>query len=222
MTQTRTLDLELAELKRQIVSMSDLVGQGLAIGIKAIMHPHVEAKSEAKLIEMRLDEMESVIEDHCHRVIALQAPRASDLRFLISAMRITADLEQVGDLAESVSKRATYIARNNAIENPPELSELTALTQNVLRNAMEAFISGSLDKAKQVFIEEKRSDELTKVCYRWLQSRMAERSDRVSELTHLLRAVGHLEHISDIAAAIAEESVYIHKAALIRHHHEDV
>ena len=222
MNNIRHFELEIAELKRSLVGMGNLVEQSLAAAVDAINHPRIEAREQARALEERLDSMDSFIEERAHRIMALQQPMVSDLRLLISALHICSDLEQVGDLCESISKRATFIAKHNPVENPPDLLPLGALVKEMIRECLESFVSSNLELAKVVIEQEERSDDLTKSCYESIQASMAKTPERIREYTHLLRAVAHLEHIGDIAVAVAEESVYIHKGQLIRHHHEEL
>ena len=222
MNQIRHFDLELADLKRSLVSMGNLVERSLSIAVEAIIRPTVEAREQCRVLEEQLDTLETAIEDRCHQIIALQQPMAGELRLVIAAMRITSDLEQVGDLAESVAKRASFIARNKGAEIPPQIETLGRLTLGMQRHAMEAFITGNLNLARGVITDEDHSDTLTKQCYEQLQGLMRTDPDRIREYTHLLRAASQLEHIADVAVSIAEETVYIYKGTNIRHHHEQI
>jgi phosphate transport system protein len=222
MNQIRHFDLELADLKRSLVSMGNMVERSLSIAVEAIIRPTVEAREQCRVLEEQLDTLETAIEDRCHQIIALQQPMAGELRLVIAAMRITADLEQVGDLAESVAKRASFIARNKGATIPAQIETLGRLTLGMQRHAMEAFITGNLNLARGVITDEDHSDTLTKQCYEQLQGLMRDDSDRIREYTHLLRAASQLEHIADVAVSIAEETVYIYKGLNIRHHHEDL
>ena len=201
MTQIRHFDLEIAELKRSLATMGDLVERAIEFATRAIAHPTVEAREQARVFEDQLDALDTAIEDRCHQVLALQAPMAKDLRLLVSTMRVTLDLENIGDLAESLAKRATYIARHRLVRNPD---------------------AANTTLAKQVMDDEDRADELTKEGYSELRQLMREEPDRIDEYLHLHRALSHLEHIADIAVSIAEETVYATRGQMVRHHHEQL
>lgn len=222
MNNFRHFELEIAELKRSLVGMGNLVEQSLSASVDAILCPRVDAREQARLLEERLDAMDTAIEERAHRIMALQQPMISDLRLLISALHICSDLEQVGDLCESIAKRATWIAKHSQVENPSDLPELGRLVKEMIHGCLDSFVSSNTEMAKTVITQEDRSDDLTKMCYEAIQTSMAKTPDKIREYTHLLRAVAHLEHIGDIAVAIAEESVYVHKGQMIRHHHEDL
>jgi phosphate transport system protein len=222
MTQLRQFELELADLKRSLVAMGDMVDHALLLAVNGIQNPTADIRERARTLEDGIDAMETVIEDRCHTIIALQNPMVRDLRFIISAMSIASDLEQLGDRAESISKRAHYIACHGRIDNPPELARLGQLTHTMLRQAMDAFVTGNGEVTRQVIDEEPETDKLTKACYAFLQERMASDTTRIKEYTHMLRAVSSLEQVGDLAMAIAEETVFMHQAQMIRHNHDNL
>lgn len=222
LTPHRHFDVELAELKRALVGMGDLAGQAVAQAVASLRNPSADAGERAKAAEAELDALDTAIVERSQALIALQSPRAGDLRFLISATRIAADLENIGDLARSVAKRAAWIARHELVEQPAALFRLGALAIEGVRLAMEAFVSGNLEAAKAVFADEDRADALAKEAMAEVEQRLAGESGRQGAWVRLLRAAGHLEQIADLAAGIAEEAVFIHRGDLIRHHREEL
>lgn len=220
MTQLRHFEIELADLKRSIVAMGDMVDRALALAVEGLQRPTADLRERARTLEDGVDAMESVIEDRCHTIIALQNPMVRDLRFIISAMSIASDLEQIGDHAESISKRAYYIACHNPVVNPPELDDLGRLAQQMVRQSMDAFVTGNAEVTRKVLDDEPQTDIQTKACYAFIQERMAQDPPRIKEYTHLLRAVSALEQVGDLAKAIAEETVFMHQAQMIRHNHD--
>jgi phosphate transport system protein len=215
----RHFDLELADLKRSLMTMSNLVERSLIVAIEAILHPNTTARETCSAIEKELDDLENAIEDRCHNIIALQQPMANELRLVIAAMRITSDLEQIGDLSESLAKRGAFIASHSGAVIPEELSPLCALVQKMQRQAMDAFVSGDLSIADMIVTEEKTTDDQTKACYKAIQKLMVDNPERIQEYTHLLRAASLLEHIADVITSIADETVYLYKGVISRHQH---
>ncbi|MBA3684359.1 MAG: phosphate signaling complex protein PhoU [Planctomycetes bacterium] len=220
MTNIRHFDMEIAELKRSLATMGDLVERTVGVAVKAILHPVVEAREQARVYEDQLDKLDSEIEDKCHQILALQAPMAKDMRLLVTSMRVAIDLESIGDLAESLAKRASWIARHTMVPIPATFTPLSQVVIGMVHGAIEAFISGNIDLARQVIADEDRADALTKQGYGELKIQIRADGERLDEHVHLLRAIAHLEQIADVAVSIAEEAVYIEKGMLIRHHHE--
>ncbi len=218
----RAFDLELAELRRGLVAMGGLVERATVQAVEAITNPVAEARERAQAMDDQLDAMHEDLEQRLHRLLALQTPKVGDLRLAVSSLRIISVFEQMGDLAEGVSKRAAWIARHQLVANPAPLAELGQLIVRMIREAVEDYVSGSVETARRIIAEEDRSDELTKACYAGIQQSMAERPELIREYTHLLRAVANLEHIGDLAVLIAEEAVFIHQGRLVRHHLGDL
>ena len=222
MSQLRHFEIEIAELKRSIVNMGNLVDRALTTAVEGILHPTANVRDRVGAIEDQLDAMETMIEDRSHQILALQSPMARDLRMLISSMRISSDLEQIGDLSQSLAKRATYIACHQSVSNPTQLQPLARLVTSMVSRAMDLFVVGNLEVAKSLVADEILSDQLTKDCYGDIQALMTSDGGKIREYTHLLRAVSLLEHIGDIAISITEEAVYVHTGKLFRHNHQDM
>lgn len=222
MTQTRPIDTEMANLKRSVATMGHFVERSLHLAVEALRHPVIDARERARTFEDQLDSLDSEIEENCHRILALQSPVARDLRMLVSAMRVTIDLENIGDLAESLAKRATNIARNTIVGNPSVLEPLSNLARDMVHRCLACFIAGDLDEATRLVADEKESDRLTKAGYAEIQRQMRDDPEHIGEYLQLHRALSGLEQICDLALAIAEEAVYAHKGRIVRHHHGDL
>src|SRR5580700_6775450 len=138
MNHLRRFDVDISELKQLLDRMGVLVEEALKIDVDAILMPIAGVRAKAAVLEERIDLLDTQIEERCHTLIVLQSPMAGDLRFLITATRITSDLEKAGDLAESLSKRADFIARHQPVQSPEHLASLCQLTRTMLHQALEA------------------------------------------------------------------------------------
>ena len=222
MNQVRHFEIEIADLKRSLAGMGDLVLRTLRMAVEAILAPTIDARERARAYEDQLDKLDSDIEERCQQILALQSPMARDLRLLVSSMRVTLDLENIGDLAESLAKRATAIARQERVINPIVLEPLGNLAVDMVRRAVEVFIAGDSDGASRLVADEAESDRMTKAGYAELTQRMRDDTAHVDEYLHLHRALSHLEHICDLSLSIAQEAVYAHRGKLIRHKKEEL
>jgi phosphate transport system protein len=209
-------EIELAALKRALAGMGGIAETMLEQAVTAILAPNEEAHERIHDLECRVDDLEIEIEEQCHRLIALRAPLARDLRFLISSTRIAMQVEQIADLARALAKRARFIARHRRVRNPPRLAELASVARGMVRQAMDAFISGDPTAIDGVFMAEPDADELARRCFEVIQDEMANDPSRMAEHTHLLRAVGHLEHIGDITVSMAREALFIRSGRMTR------
>jgi phosphate transport system protein len=145
---------------------------------------------------------------------------ARDLRFLVSATRVASELERIADLAESVVVQADVIGHALVITNPPQLTRLGEIAQLMTHQALQALSSDDWELLKLIETEEDQADSLTKECYSYIQFMMESDRSQIHAYSALLRAVGNLEVIADIARAIAKETQYIHRGLFVRHHHD--
>ncbi len=222
MSQLRPFEVELGKLEQSLMAMGNLVRDALSIAIDAILSPTPDARERIRAVEVSLDQSETDLENHSHLILALQGLFARDLRLLVGAMRVTTSLEHVGDLAESVAKRASYIARHHAIDQPSSLPALATLARQIVDRAIRSFAERSADLAKQVLLDEKESDRLTKACYAEVRDLMTADASHVDEYIHLIRSIAMLEHIADLAAAIADETIFVVHGDLVQHQHNEV
>jgi phosphate transport system protein len=209
----------LAATRDDLRRMSALVITALDIAERATAEPDPSARHLIRDTERTIDGLEVAIESRCHELMVLEAPMAGDLRLLISAMRISTDLENIGDLAEGVAKRFSSLAAGTRVATPPELIELAHLPGTMLKTAMQAFETGDMASISGIDADERRSDALVKLCSASIQRTMVEHPQEVRELTQVLRAVYHYEQAADLCVCITEEVVYFHSGMLTRHHH---
>ena len=223
MTIARHFDLYLADLRQQLAALGDEVGTILTLANDGLAHPRVGLKADAGIIEDRIDSRETAITTRCHELLVLQTPMTRDLRFLLAATHIANDLELIGDHAESVCRRADFLARHHLLPTPPpSLAPLARLAHDMVRQAMDAIVGGDFPLSRQLLAEEDEADRLTKSCFRELSGIMHDQPDLIPECTHLVRAVAHLEEIADLAVAIAEEGLFVHKGRTVRHRHDEI
>ncbi len=217
MSLRQRFDSGMAATRDDLRRMATLVLASLAIAEQVVLAPDTEARARVREPERTIDGLEMTIENRCHELMLLEAPLASDLRLLISAMRISTDLELLGDLAEGVAKRFSSVALTHVVEVPAELVTLSRMPARMLTAAMTAFESGDLAPVEEVVADEKRSDTLAKSAAAAIQVAMALRSNEVREYTQVLRAVYHFEQAADLCVCIGEEAVFFHSGRLLRH-----
>lgn len=213
----RNFDRQLSALDGRLAEMAMLVDQALDLAIAGLLAPYQEVRERAREIERRVDALDSAVEEASQALLALQAPVAADLRRLIAAMRIAVVLENIGDEAERLAKRARYLARHSVPAFPPELAALGAAVLAAFRQAVPVMRSGDTGAARAVIALEAETDRLTKACYQALGAAMKTDLDRLGEYSQLLRAVGRLEQAADLSLELVEEAVFLHHGVSIRH-----
>lgn len=210
-------EAELTELRAALLKMGALVQEQIAAAIQALIarDTHKAQKIAARDIEVNLMDIE--IDERCIRQLALYQPAASDLRFIATGLKITADLERIGDNAVNICRR--IIDLNKAANAVPEsgIPRLAEISQCMVRDSLEAFLKGDADLAKTVIERDDEVDRLADQISNELLSYMAEHPRSIAHGTGMLFVLKHLERIADHATNVAEMVIFMVKGKLIRH-----
>ena len=152
--------------------------------------------------------MERDVEGRAIRMLALRAPMAQDLREIVSALKVTSDLERIGDYAANIAKRSLRIGSGDAGLSLGALRNMGRLVQESLRLAIDALSQNDEAKAIEVWNSDKAVDELYNSMFRELITYMMEDPRNISSCTHLLFIAKNLERIGDHCTNIAEQVHY--------------
>jgi phosphate transport system protein len=217
MDHQRVFDKEMGELKDLILKMGLMV--------EGLIHRSVEAlkRQDRALAQAVIEEDDAVdrleleVDEKCIQLIALRQPEASDLRFLMTGMRIATDLERIGDLAEDIAERAIELADQPLLKPLIDIPKMARLAQESVEAALDAFVNWDVNKAQTIWDKEKEVDHLRDLVHDELVEIMAKDSKTVSRALPLLLVSRHLERICDHATNIAEDVVYMVKAKVVKH-----
>ncbi len=208
---------ELTELKDKILSM----GNGLMDMIVQTMRSLVERNSElaAKMIEFdhQINRQEVEIDELSLRIIALRQPAAGDLRFIILALKISTDLERVGDLCVNIAERALELNNEPQLKPYIDLPKMAEATVGMIRDALAAFVRGDSVLAAQVTGRDDYVDQLNEQVFRELLTFMMEDPKTIGRATRLMFISKYLERMADHATNIAEMVIFMVKGKDIRH-----
>jgi phosphate transport system protein len=161
--------------------------------------------------------MDVEIDDLCLRLLALHQPAARDLRLVTTALKITTDLERIGDMAENLCERAIELNEEPQLKPYIDIPCIAEIAQRMLRQSLDAFVREDTELALHVCAEDDRIDALTAQLFRELLSYMAENPRTVTRATRLLFVSKYLERIADHATNIAEMVIFMVKGKSIRH-----
>jgi phosphate transport system protein len=171
-----------------------------------------------------IDQFEVEIDDIAIHLLA-KAPVATDLRLTTVAMKISQNLERVGDSAVTIARRAIELDTEPQLKPYVDLPRMATMALEMLRDSISAFINRDPDRARAVVPRDKEVDQLNKQLHRELSSFMVERPANISRCLNLMTISKCLERIADHATNIAEDVVYLYEAIDIRHSgqklHED-
>jgi phosphate transport system protein len=213
----RQYEEELTDLRQSILSMGGLVEKQIAKAIEALVQrdrPLAEATiqkdAEVNALDVAIDEM-------CLRLLALRQPAGRDLRFITTALKITTDLERIGDRAVSISERAIELAAEPPLKPYIDIPRMADISLGMLRQSLDAFVREDPDMALAVCRSDDEVDKLNGQIFRELLSYMIEDPHTITRAMRILFVSKYLERIADHATNIAEMVVFMVKGQSIRH-----
>ena len=213
----REYEGELDRLRQQLLLMGARVEDSIASSLKALAerdtvlaHRTIESDNEINRLEMEID-------DICVRVLAKRQPVASVLRFLTTALKLVTDLERIGDLGVNICERAIELNAEPPLRPYADLPIMGDLVQGMVREALDAFVAGDVDRANGVIERDRSVDAYYGQSFRELLTYMMEDARNISRATRLLSVAKYLERIGDHATNLAEMVVFLVKGKDIRH-----
>ncbi|WP_412058910.1 phosphate signaling complex protein PhoU [Bartonella sp. DGB2] len=206
----RSYDEELQSLEAKVAEMGGHAERMIENAIAAIVHNDLALANQVILDDAFLDESERAIMDKAIIVIAKRQPMAVDLREVIGAIRISADLERVGDMGKNIAKRVAIISQ---VRQPATfyrgLESIAHLALGQLREVLDAYASRSLERIDAVRERDGEIDTMYTLLFRELLSYMMENISNITACTHLLFCAKNIERIGDHATNISETLHYI-------------
>ncbi|MEM6381574.1 MAG: phosphate signaling complex protein PhoU [Pseudomonadota bacterium] len=209
-------DTDLDDLLATLTQMAGWVERSVEVAVHALLTGAVDAAERIIDDDEKVDQSDRDIESLAVLLIAKRQPMGDDLRTIVSAMRVSQDLERVGDLAKNIAKRALIIDGTFQQRKLAHgVDNLARLVLGQLKSALEAFIELDTEKAKEVWRDDAEVDALYTSLFRELLTYMMEDPRNISACTHLLFCAKNLERIGDHATNIAERAVYTQTGELI-------
>lgn len=210
-------DRELSELRDVLLRMSGLAEESVAKALRALVERDSALAASMRADDTRLDELEKEIDERCIQLIALRQPKARDLRFIVMTMKIATELERIGDQAVSVARRAIELNREPPLKPLIDIPRMADHALGMIRSAMDAFVYGKADLAREVIERDERIDLINQQLHRELTSFMLEDPHTITGALNLMTVARKLERMADHATNIAEEVVYLCEGRDIRH-----
>lgn len=213
----RHFHADLAELKALLVEMSTLAEDLVRHAIEALRDGNAIQAESVVLGDRELDAIEMEVEDRCIHLLALQQPLARDLRLIAMAMKVSNDLERVGDHAVNIAQTVQNLGELPPLAPPPEIAEMARLARGMLADALDGFVRGDAEAARQVCERDDRVDALHDSMFRILVTHMMEDPRRIGAAMEIFLVSRNLERIGDLATNIAEDAVFLVEGRSIRH-----
>lgn len=208
---------ELRDLRADLVKMGGLVERQIADAVDSLVNRDSSQAREIIARDTEVNRLDVQIDDHCIRLLALHQPAASDLRFITTGLKITTDLERIGDNAVNICERAIELNDEPILKPYIDIPRMAQIAQEMLKASIDAFVGGDVDLAQSVIERDDEVDQLNYQIYRELLSYMAEDPTSIGRATRILFVSKYLERIADHATNIAEMVVYMVQGRNVRH-----
>jgi len=210
-------EAELKELQTRILEMGGSVEKQISNAVAALVTRDDELARTTIERDHGVNRMDVEIDDLCIRLLALHQPTAKDLRLITTGLKITTDLERIGDMAVNLSERALELNQEPQLKPFIDIPRMADVAQAMLRQSLDAFVREDVELALKVCRDDDIIDDINHQLFRELLSYMMEDPQTVSRAIRLLFVAKYLERIADHATNISEMVVFMVKGTSIRH-----
>jgi phosphate transport system protein len=211
-------DLELGQIRDQLMEMGGLVEQQVNNACNAFIQHDLTLADEVRETESRLNSFEVELDDSCVSIIAKRQPTASDLRSVVSVMKVITDLERIGDEADRIAKMALGLAQREIPQDQyADFRAIHVLAVKMLNRALDAFARLDVEVALRVIAEDSEVDAGYNALVRKCIEQMQLQSSEVEHWISVIWAGRALERIGDHAKNISEYVIYQVKGQDVRH-----
>jgi phosphate transport system protein len=205
----KSYDDEINALQRHIIQMGGLVEKQVSDSIQALRERDVELAARVIDQDNLVDQMEEEIDKEAIRLLATRQPLAVDLRVVAMAMKISNDLERIGDYAANMAKRAISLAKNPPLKPLYTIPHMGQITQAMVKQILDAYVERDSAKAMAAWHRDDEVDQLYDSLFRELMTYMLEEPRNIPTCVDLLSVAKHVERIGDHACNIAEKIHYM-------------
>ena len=214
---------QLAQLKQRLLDMSDLATSLLDLSVDALLSRDASLAEGVLAGDKELDALELEVEELAIALLALQQPMARDLRFIISSIKVSNDLERVGDHAVNIAQSAVRLSTSSMVITPdPEIAEMARRARQMLRDALTALVRADGALGRAVCRADDEVDALHNSLFRILVTHMMEDARTITPSLELFLVSRNLERVADLATNIGEDAVFLAEGKQIKHHAEEI
>jgi phosphate transport system protein len=204
----KSFEQELTRLRALMTEMGGLVESQVALACQSVLQRDGAAAAAAVETDPKVDALEHEVEQFVIRLLALRQPMAQDLRLIVASLKITGDLERIGDYAANVAKRSLVLEQFSLPFSLTGLAHMSRLVQENLKMVIDAVGESDADKAVEVWRSDESVDQIYNALFRELITYMMEDPRNITPCTHLLFIAKNLERIGDHATNVAETVYY--------------
>jgi phosphate transport system protein len=212
---------QLEELKQRLLTMSERAESLVDLAVESLLTRDADKAQAVVTGDMEIDDLEIQIEGMAVELLALQQPMARDLRFIVMALKISSDLERVGDHAVNIAQCALRMGTVPASFLPdPAIEDMARRARRMLSDALDAFIRADGALGRDVCRRDDQVDALHDSVFRIMLTHMMSDPRTINPSLELLLVSRNLERVADLATNIGEDAVFLAEGKSIKHHAE--
>ncbi|WP_127903245.1 phosphate signaling complex protein PhoU [Solirhodobacter olei] len=205
-----SFDDDLETIQAMIMKMGGFVEAAILDAAQALETRDEELADRVRANDKQIDALEEAVNTEAARLIALRAPAASDLRTILTVMKISANLERIGDYAKNMAKRSTVLAQMQPIPGAGgALKRMAKAVEVMLKDALDAYTQRDIELAADVRIRDQEVDQMYNAMFREFLTHMMEDPRNITACMHLHFIAKNLERVGDHATSIAEQVIYL-------------
>lgn len=203
-------DSDLKEIDEQLQLMAELVINQIADATRALRKGDLELAKKVRKGDREINNLETRIDELTTRLLALRQPMAQDLRSAISTLKVSSDLERLGDYAKTIANRTAILAEEKPVKSARKtVKRMSTIVQAMLSEVMEAYVERDLSKAEHVRLQDEEIDQMNSAMFRELLTYMMENPRNIEASTHMLFVAKTLERAGDHITNIAEHVYFL-------------
>jgi phosphate transport system protein len=206
----QAFDRDLEAIQALVMRMGGMVEAAILDAAKALEARDVELAEQVRLNDKAIDALEEKINEEAARVLALRSPAATDLRTVLTVIKMAGSLERVGDYAKNIAKRTEVLGSLSKVEGAGgALRRMATTVEEMLRQALDAYNTRALDLAVDVRRRDKEVDQMYNALFREFLTHMMEDPRNITPCMHLHFIAKNIERMGDHATTIAEQVIYL-------------
>lgn len=211
------LSLEIDKIKQKMFNMTDIAIESVVNSIKSLQVSDMDLAKKTIERDNDIDRLEMELDDDCIKVLATKQPAATDLRLVLSMLKISTDVERIGDLATNIAKETVRLNGKPTFKPLIDIPKMSELVVQMIKDSLTAIAKRDESLANQVIEDDKKVDDLNMTVNKELFKLMDENHSAMQESLGLMTVSKSLERIGDHATNIAEKAIYYIKGIDIRH-----
>jgi phosphate transport system protein len=214
---SRHLQQEIEKLKSKLLALVATAKDAVDKAVESVDERNAAIAQSVVDGDVEIDRAEVDLEEDCLKILALHQPVATDLRVIVSVMKINNDVERIGDLAVNIAERTLFLCTEPPVEAPSDLAVLRTKALAMLTGSLDSLVRLDAKRAREVRAGDDEVDDINRQIFREFSAAVRKNPDHVECLLSYLSVGRHLERIADYAANIAEDVIYLTDGEIVRH-----